>query len=180
MAKEKLSNKQFLLVVNGPSCGGKTSVSNALLERYSGIFNAQGDQIKWLISDYDSEIYRGVVHDMVLEIIKIALKNNLSVLKQGALYESEKLAEIAKEFNVPLFIANVSAPTEVLEKRFQERIEAKKDGVKKISNVDPERFAQLQKMYFETKVDSPLEFDSSIQTPEEIADTISEYIKAHI
>lgn len=179
MQKPKLVSKQFLLLVNGPSCGGKSTVSKILLEKYGGIFNAKGDHIKWLISDYDAPTHRGIVHEMTLELADIALLNGLSVLKEGGLFKPENLIELAKKHNAAFFVANIAAPKEALDQRFLERIEAKKNGAK-ISNVDPKRFGELYEMYLETKMESSLEFDSSVQAPEEIAKAISEYIKAHI
>ena len=176
MSKEKLSSKQFLLILNGPSCGGKTTTANILIEKYGGIFNAQSDRIKWLISDYDADTQRGIVHQMTLATIDVALKNNLSVLKQGALYEPENIIQIAKDLNVPVFIANVSAPKEVLDMRFLKRIEAKKNG-ERIANVDPLRFQELYDMYLATKMETTLEFDSSAQSPEDIAALISKHIQ---
>ncbi len=176
MSKEKLSTKQFLLIINGPSCGGKTTTADILLERYGGIFNAQSDRIKWLISDYDSGTHRGIVHQMTLATIEVALKNNLSVLKQGALYEPENIIQIAKDLDIPFFIANISAPKEVLDKRFLGRIDAKKNGVK-VANVDPVRFQELYDMYLATKMETSLEFDSSIKTPEDIATLIGKHIQ---
>jgi tRNA uridine 5-carbamoylmethylation protein Kti12 len=179
MTKENLSSKQFLLIINGPSCGGKTAVAKTLLDQYASIFNAQSDQIKWLVSDYDPNVHRGIIHEMILELIKVALKNKLSVLKQGASYKPEILIQIAKDFNVPLFIANITAPKEILEKRFLERIEAKKNGAR-VSNVDPKRFAELNDLYQASKMDSELEFDSSLQSPEEIAFAIAEHVKKNV
>lgn len=179
MEKEKLGSREFMLIVNGPSCGGKTTVSELFLKRFKNVFNASGDKIKWLLSDYNAEIHKGIIHDMILEIIKVALKNNLSVLKQGALYEAEVLLKIAKENNIPVFIANVSAPDEVLKKRFEERILAQKEGAR-ISNVNKERFWQLNQIFLSSKMESPLDFDSSTQSPEEIVDTIAEYIKNNL
>ena len=179
MTKEKLSLKQFLLILNGPSCGGKSSVSDVFLGKYGGIFNAKSDQIKWLISDYDANVHQNIIHEMIVELIQVALKNGLSVLKEGALWEPEKILQITKDMNVTFFVANISAPREILEKRFLERVEAKKKGAK-ISNVDPERFWDLNDKYLATKMESPLEFDSSLQTAEEIADTISKYIQKNL
>ncbi len=179
MTKEKLSTKQFFLIVNGPSCGGKSTTSKIILEKYGGIYSAQADHVKWLISDYTPEIHREIVHDMIFETMKVALKNGLSVLKHGALFEPEKIIAIAKDFNVPVFIANITAPKEILEKRFDARIEAKKNGAR-IANVDPKRFEQLYSMYLSTKMDSPLEFDSSVQTPEEIAGAICVFIVSEL
>ncbi len=179
MAKQKLTPHQFFLILNGPSCGGKSTVSNVLFEECAGIFKAKSDYIKWLISDYEAAAHRAIVQDMTLGLIEIALKNGLSVLKEGALFEPEQLVQIAKKFHIPLFIANISAPREVLDQRFLERIESKKQGAK-IANIDPKRFSELYEMYFANKMDSPLEFDSSQETPEAIAAAISKYIQAHI
>ncbi len=180
MQKEKISDKQFLLVVNGPSCGGKSTVCNVLFEQYNGIFNAKGDTIKWLISNYESKTYRTLVHEMVAATMHIALSHNLSVIKEGALYEPEQYIDIAKQANVPIFFVNVEAPWEILTERFEKRIEAKQLGNKKIANTDPVRLKELYDMYLETKMQTELNFDSSKQNPEEIADEVVRYIKKHL
>ncbi len=82
MQKPKLREKQFFLVVNGPSCGGKSTVTNLLIEEYGNIFQAKSDAIKWLISDYDSSLHREVVHEMTLATVRTALQNGLSVLSK--------------------------------------------------------------------------------------------------
>lgn len=168
-----------MLVLNGPSCGGKSTTADLFMERYGGIFNAKYDRIKWLISDYSPERDRDIIYEMTLEVARVALKNKLSVLKEGALFEPERLVRLAKDFNVPFFVANVSAPAKILEKRFLERIEAKKNGAK-VANADPARFRELNKMYLDTKMDSPLEFDSSTQSPEEIVQAISGYMAGQL
>ncbi|MFC1608746.1 hypothetical protein ACFL3M_01015 [Patescibacteria group bacterium] len=89
------------------------------------------------------------------------------------------MLEVAEEFNIPVFVANVSAPREVLDERFSERIEAKKKGAK-ISNVDPERFWEFCEMHYENKMETPLEFDSSVQSPEEIACAIVKHIQSNL
>lgn len=178
MTKQKLTQQQFFLIVNGPSCGGKSTVSKILLEQYGGIFNAKSDHIKWLISDYEATTHRAIVHEMTLGLIKTALNNGLSVLKEGG-FEPETLTQIAKDYNTPLFVANISAPRDILDKRFLERIEAKKNGAK-ISNVDPKRFSELCEMYLTSKMSTPLEFDSSLQSPEDISVAIAKYIQANI
>jgi predicted kinase len=179
MSRKKLSPKQFLLVINGPSCGGKSSVANVILEKYGGIFHAKSDTIKWLISGYKPAEQREAVHQITMATIRVALEHKLSVIKEGALYESEKLARLAKKLRVPYFVANVSAPKEVLRKRFRMRIEAKKKGAR-IANTSPKRFWELHEMYLENKTASPLEFDSSRQSPQAIAKAIVGYIQKHV
>jgi predicted kinase len=179
MEKEKITDKQFFLIINGPSCGGKSAVADALHDKYEGIFNAKSDRIKWLISDYNSSKHRGVVHEIVLEALKVALKNGLSVIKEGAIWKPEELIGIAEDYKAPLFIVNVSAPEDVLEKRFQERVEKKKLGAQ-IANVDPERFRELNKMYLDSKMETPLEFDSSTQAASEMVEKIISHIRKNI
>lgn len=172
---EKIIDKQFFLIVNGPSCAGKSAVADYLCENYGSIFKANGDRIKWLISDYNRSVHKEVANDMLDSVIKVALYNGLSALKEGT-FEPERYIKIADEFDVPLMVANISAPSEVLMERFQERIEAKQNGAK-ISNTDPERLKELHQMYLNTKMETSLEFDSSRQSPEEISQAIVEYIR---
>lgn len=137
--------------------------------------------MKLLISDYVPSIHKVVVQDIVLAAAKAALANNFSILKEGAFWsEPEGYSTLATELGIPLIVANVEAPWDVLVSRFEKRIEAKKHGIKKIANVEPDKFKKIYDSYIETKVDTELNFDSSIQAPEEIADAIANYIKSHI
>ncbi len=177
MQKPKLREKQFLLVINGPSCGGKSTVVDLFVGEYGNIFQAKSDTIKWLISDYTALLHRDIVHEMTLGAMMVALKNGLSVIKEGASYNAEKYAMLAKEFNVDFFAVNIEAPWEIILERFAQRLEQKKTGVKKIANTDPVRLRELYEMYLTSKDISPLTFDSSKQSAEEIRDAIIEYIK---
>lgn len=177
MPKGHLTDTQFLLIVNGPSCSGKSTVANVLLDRYGGIFHAKSDAIKWLISGYDPEEHRTIVHEMTLTVARIALADGLSALKEGGLHRSRDLIGFCVERGIATFVANMEPPEEVLWRRFEERIKAKEGGAR-ISNTDPERFRQLNRMYHESKMETPLVFDTSQATPEDIADAIVEHIRS--
>ncbi len=180
MLKEKLTDKQFFLIINGPSCAGKSSVSDILTETYGNIYKGKSDAIKWLISDYTPDTHRGIVHLMTLETIRVALTQGLSAIKEGALWETEKYTEIAKSLDIPLFIANIEAPWEVLLSRFEARVETKRQGAdKKIANTSPTRFKELYDMYHAAKMTTDMAYDSSKQTSQEIAEQISSYIRNH-
>lgn len=175
--KERLQDRQFFLLFNGPSCGGKSTVSDIIFERYGGIYKAKGDVIKWLISDYQPNEHRRIVHLMTMETLRIALAQGLSVMKEGGSWEPEAYAELSKAANVPLVVVNIEAPWEVLLSRFEKRIEAKKQGMQ-ISNTDPKRFKEIYDRYLSTKVKSELEFDSSKETPEQIVEQIVFYMRS--
>lgn len=176
MSKEKIIEEQFLLLINGPSCGGKSTVTDILFERYGHIYKAKSDVIKWLISDYHAPTYREVVHIMTLETMRVALAHKLSVIKEGASFQNEAYTEMASQAKVPLSVVNIEAPWDVLLSRFEQRIEAKRQGAK-ISNTDPVRFKELYDMYLNTKQPNALHFDSSVQSPDEIADAIVEHLR---
>ena len=176
MTKEKIIDTQFLVVVNGPSCAGKSAVADVLVQKYGGIFHAKADVVKWLISDYDPPTHWGIVHRLMLALMQSALAEGLSVVKEGGSYEPEKYVALAGSAQVPLYIVNVDAPWEVLTTRFEKRIEAKREGAR-VANADPARFKQLYDRYHAVKVDTPLSFDSSTQTPEEIASAIVAYMR---
>jgi predicted kinase len=167
--------KQFFLILNGPSCGGKSTTADAIKEKLPKVFNARQDRIKWLISDYGLGKYKTVVEEMVFSMIEIALNNKLSIIKEGVLDKPTKFETLAKKHKVPFFIANISAPEETLQKRFKKRLVAVKKGAK-IANTSQERFNFLMKLHEETKTKTELEFDSSKITPEEIANKIINYI----
>ena len=176
---EKLTEKQFLLIINGPSCGGKSTTSDLFLEQFEEIFNAKSDHIKWLLSGYFASKHRDIIHEITKAMIERALDNGVSVLKEGAIFQPEKLVEIADDRKIPCYIVNVSAPWEVLAKRFESRIEAKKKGAR-ISNTSHDRFKEIYEMYLDSKMKTDLEFDSSEKSPEEIVREIVSYIRANI
>lgn len=177
MNKPQLTNNQFLLVLHGPSCAGKSTISDIIFKQYGGIFKGKSDTIKRLISDYDYPTHRDMVGEMTLATMKIALAHGLSVLKEGGLYGLPELVSISKETQVPLFMVNIAAPWEVLLERFQVRKENPLPNVK--INTDTTRFKEVYDEYLATKMETPLEFDSSKQTPEEIVATIVARIKKH-
>lgn len=176
MEKPKLREKQFFLVVNGPSCGGKTTTIKLLVEKYGNIFQAKSDHIKWLISDYNAEKHRGIIHDMINQMIETALENGLSVIKEGALFEPEKYKEIGDKFNVDFFFINVEASWDILLERFRDRVNNQTEG-KKISNTSEKRLQELYEMYIDSKKHSSVTFDSSKSNPEEIVEKIVDYLK---
>ncbi len=168
---EKLTNKQFILVLHGPSCGGKSTVSDIIFKKYGGIFKGKSDTIKRLISDYDYATQFEMVSEMTLATMKIALAHGLSIIKEGGmLYGIDELRKISQDTGIPLFIATIEAPWEVLLERFEVRINNPRPNIK--INTDVDRFRKIFDEYHATKPVTPLAFDSSVQTPEEIVAAI--------
>ncbi len=175
MPQEKLSPHQFILILHGPSCGGKSTVSDLLFRTYAGIYKGKTDTIKRLISDYDYATQFEMVSEMTLATMKIALAHGLSIVKEGGmLHGIDELRKISQDIGIPLFIATIEAPWEVLLERFEVRINNPRPNVK--INTDVDRFRKIFDEYHATKPMTPLAFDSSVQAPEEIVSIITQHI----
>ncbi|MBN1175563.1 hypothetical protein JXA48_02885 [Candidatus Woesearchaeota archaeon] len=144
----KNNSKQFFLIVNGPSCGGKSSLIKILKSQLENIFSASRDKVKWLISDYAYKDHKEIVDEMMFEMISVALKRGLSVIKDGLLEPADNYVELAKSFDVPIYFVNVF------------------------------RFDELTQIYETYKVSSSLEFDTSVNSSEYIADVVIDYINS--
>jgi predicted kinase len=169
---------QFLLILVGPPCAGKSSVSKILMEKYQGLVNADRDRVKCLISQYESEKYRDLANGMNFAITETALRQGFSVIEEGILLELEDYKELTKERGIPFFIVQLFAPKDVLDKRFRERERFVSDGTVR-PRTSPERFEELYRMYQGLTLETPLEFDSSTLLPEEIAKRIVDFIREY-
>jgi broad-specificity NMP kinase len=177
MTYEKIIPGPFILILHGPSCGGKSTLSDILFKRYGNIFKGKSDTLKRLISDYDPITHRDFVTALTLVTMKYALEQGFSVIKEGGLHGLNETVEFSKSMNIPLFIVNISAPWHVLAIRFEERIGKPIPGVKINTNTD--RFKEIYEEYLSTKLETPLEFDSSELTPEEIVEKIVSAVRAY-
>jgi ribose 1,5-bisphosphokinase PhnN len=182
--KEKLDIPQFILVINGPSASGKSTVKNYFADKYSNIFSASRDRIKWLISGYSSKEFQKETYAMNIALIEIALEYGLHIIVDQGIqtpdgnveienYLTEEFQRLSKKFNVKLTEVNIEASFETISERFQDRIEAKKRGAK-IAMTDPimmkERFENYQRRKNENEGNPTFMTDN--RTPEDIAEEI--------
>ncbi len=160
--------KQYILLVSGPLCSGKTSLAEVFMKKETRVFRASFDTIKRLISNFDAEKNRGIVTELVFSLSKEAFKKNFSLYVEGSASIFEKMREfyktLAEENNIIFLEINLEAPIEVLKKRLEERVKSGKALV--VTNM--EQFMRRYNLYIEHK-DSTLEtYDTSKNTPEEI------------
>lgn len=169
---------QFILVINGPICSGKSTIVELLLSRHEKLFRASYDKIKWLISDYSSDKYHVVVTDLVLTLAEAAFSKGFSIIADGAMLKTmrERYSSFAERNAVKFFEVNLEAPVPVLEERLKKRVvEATRLGTK-ISVTDTQGMMKIFARYQENKNISIPTFDSSILTPEQIAAEIEKVV----
>lgn len=167
---------QFILIINGPIVGGKTSSIEAIMHQYKKVFRVSPNKIKFLISDYTPDRDRTLVHESTLLIAKKMLEAGMSLVveggstMQGSL--NENLKQLAKEHNLKVTTVNIEAPLEILLKRFEERVFKSVTRGSKISVTNEQGFMQRYNAYLEIKDHAEKTFDSNKQSPGEIAKEI--------
>ncbi len=167
---------QFILILNGPLCSGKTKVADSIMHSYKKVFSLSANKIKFLISDYTPNRDRAVVHECLMLIAEKMLQNGMSLLLEGGSLTQGKLnkslSELAHKHGLKVTVINIEAPLDVLKKRFQERLTTAAERGSKLSVTNDAGYMERYNAYQSIKSEGQRTFDSSIQSPEEIAKEI--------
>lgn len=166
-----------IIIFNGSSCSGKSSIIKNLMKERDGLFYLHYDSLKWSFSKYSSEKHYKDVQRIVLAVAKEALNMRLDVVSDSSLTRvfREKLIDLATQYNYEVIEINLEADFDILLKRFNERVESalkvpEKD--RRISNLSVDRFKELYTIYNQEKNLSAITFRTDIETPEEITEKI--------
>jgi len=167
-----MSNKQFLLLIDGPMGGGKSTVAELLKGRLEKVLFTGLDRLKWSIAGFDRspEENRLVAH-LVEAITRTALKDGISVcVEQGFLRAEyiEPFIRIAKELNVEILIYQIEAPKDVL----IDRLSSRKTPAEAKTPISTERIVQNLNTYFDNKYSQAKIIDSQKLSPEQIVEII--------
>lgn len=164
--------KQFILIVNGPVCGGKTFLVDSIMNNYKKVFRLSANKIKFLISDYTPDRDRMTVQECLLIIAEKMLQNGMSlVLEGGSVAQgnlNENLYNLAEKYNMKVTTVNIEAPLDVLKKRFEERIATAVTRGSKLSVTNDSGYMERYNAYLAIKKAGQKTFDSSVQSPEKI------------
>jgi len=166
---------QFILIINGPVCAGKTSVIDAIMGKYKKVFRLSQNKIKWLISDYTPDRDREAVQGSLILVADKMLEHGLSLILEGGSVTqgkmNEELEKIGAKHGLKATFINIEAPLEVLKARFQERLKVSAERGTKVSFTDDEGYMQRYNAYLAIKGDATV-MDSNTMTPEEIGEKI--------
>ncbi len=169
---------QFILVLNGPICAGKSTVVDVLLSRQENLFLASYDEIKWSISQYSSDKHHTVVTDIVFALAEAAFDRGFSIVADGATLKTTRAryAALAEQKGVKYIEVNMEAPLPLLEERFKQRvIDAARTG-KKISITELPGMMKVFVRYQDNKNFDVPTLDSSVLTREQIVEEIEKLI----
>ena len=170
---------QFILIVNGPVCSGKTSTIDAIMGKYKKVFRLSQNKIKWLISDYTPDRDRKAVQDCMLLIADRMLQDGMSLILEGGSVTqgavNAALEKIGGKYGIKAVYVNIEAPLEILKERFAQRMKDSAERGTKVSFTDDEGYMQRYNAYMAIKGDAPV-LDSSILSPEQVGEKIVDMV----
>lgn len=169
--KKKVKN-QFLLLIDGPMGGGKSTVADLLKDKLENVLFTGLDRLKWSVSGFDrSPGQNKIVADLVLSITKTALEDGISVCVEQGFMRAEYMTpfvQLGKAMNAQVLIYQIEAPRDIL----KERLSARKTPIEARSPVSMEKIEKNLDTYFNNKYSQAKVIDSQRYGPEQIADII--------
>ncbi len=152
-----------LIIINGPSCAGKSTVINKIFETKKDIFWLKFDSIKRFFVDYEPLTDRVKVTELVIVIGKDRIDRGEDILLEN---HDQEVVDCAKEKDYILFEYNIEAPYDALLERFRVRV---LNAPKELRiNTSEVRHRELYDKYLEGKNMNIKTFDTSLQSAEEI------------
>ncbi len=159
------------VMINGHSCGGKSTVVKNIISEKERYYQLSYDSLKWLFSRYNREIHGEDVRKLVRDVCESVCSQGYNIVCDSAvLRETRKaLFAIAKKYGYEIIEINLEADYEVLERRFDERVaDALKKPESKVSNQSKERFKKLYEIYEVEKNPNAVTFRTDTLSASEI------------
>ena len=164
----------------GNSCTGKTTLSKLVFEARPHCFFLSFDSFKWQFSGYNRDADRSTVAEIERSFLPALLKQEeVSFIISDFIFTDEedfetfrKSMNIGKEDFINIYL---EAPLETRFERWKERVAYCKKVGRKISITTEDLFFQQAKEKFYCP-ENAVRFDTSIQSKEEILESIQSLI----
>ena len=158
-----------LVILNGASCSGKSTVIEKLMNHKERYFHLSYDALKWQFSQYASGKYYEDLHKLRLAMLRALCELKYNVITEAVHEVSrQKHIDIAAEYGYEIVEINLEADYETLLKRRGERIAARD----RKEDFSQERFDALFNAYQSEKNNQAITFKTDTQSAEEIAESI--------
>lgn len=164
-----------LIILNGGTCSGKSTIIKNILKRREHLFHLSYDSLKWSFSFYKPDTHFNDIRTLVLAVAEAVFKMGYDVISDSTLHREsrEKLIKLAIKSGYEILEINLEADFEMLSKRFDDRVAgALANSERRISNISKDRFIELYNIFNQEKSTSALIFRTDVQSEEEISDSI--------
>ena len=159
-----------LIIVNGQSCGGKSTTIKALLENHKHFFKLSYDNVKRFYVDYKPDTHLDMVYEMLASLSKTAIAQGYDCISDGGWRgeNTKHIIEIFEEHGYKIYEFNIEADISVIRDRFEKRIIESAEKNIPISNTSVERLEQLNDVYQLEKNKKAVTYRSDQMTTEKI------------
>lgn len=174
-----MENKKVVILLSGPACSGKSTIDEALAKRIPGAYLVAYDKLKWQLSQFDRKRDREIVQQLLTGFFEVVCKSSVPIFLCVYMHSPEEyqhFASVAEEHGYAFLPFELTSPTEVLVKRFHERLERVAKGEGRVTVTDEQTFRENIAMRAYIPDGTP-KFDTSVMTPDEIADAIMSTIE---
>lgn len=164
-----------LILINGSTCSGKSTVVKGLLKRQENLYHLSYDALKWSFSQYSPDKHIEDVRAVMLSIADTVLERGYDVVCDAVLFKAwrEKLLALGMSHGCETIEINLEADFDTLSRRFDERVrDAQAHPEKRISNLSKERFKELFGIYEKEKNATAITLRSDQQPVDEITEEI--------
>jgi predicted kinase len=139
-----------LILVNGSTCAGKSTLVKAVLKQRERLYYLSYDALKWGFSQYNPKVHGGDVVTVMSAVAECVFSLKYNIICDSVMIREhrEHLMTLAKKHDYEIVEINIEASYDVLLKRFDERVaRAKADPTIRISNLSQDRFRELYEIY---------------------------------
>jgi predicted kinase len=172
-------NKKFVLKISGQSCTGKSTLEQELQHGLPQFYLVCYDKLKWQLSNYHRLKDKDFIKELTLSLFEVICKKKLPIILLGAIrtkVEYDRYYQLAIKYGYKFYNVKLTAPREVLIKRFDKRIASAKKAKSKISVTSKKLFIKnLENIYY-CPANAP-EFDTSKMSVKQIANEVVKLIK---
>ncbi len=176
-------SKKFIIHITGPSCVGKSTIFEALSEKLSpGSYLLSYDKIKWQFGGYDRCLHRKYVRKLIFEFYGIICQSQIPILLDCYLRDANDYViykDIAAKNGYKFISIELSAPQDVLLKRFNQRVKNAKLVGKKISVTEESVFLTETSRRPYVPENTPI-FDTARSNKDEIVEKIIKLLAQEI
>lgn len=173
-----MEREKVFIIMNGPSCAGKSTITKLLLSKHKTFFKLSYDNVKRFYSDYKVETHFEKVYEILSAMARAAVSQGYNVFVDGGIKRKnrEGLIQIFKDAGYKVYEFNIEASQETLLERFDRRVKESAEKNIPITNTSVDRLLKLEKMYHEDKNIHAITYETDMVDAEDIVKSIEGYI----
>jgi len=161
-----------LVLINGPSCAGKSTAVDSVMKNKENYFRLSYDSIKWSFSNYVAFKYSDEIYNLMLIIMNEMCRVKFDIICDSVIFKEhrQELTEVAEKYGYKIVSINLEANYDIVLTRYEQRKKEIAENLhKEPTHTSLEKFKELFDRYHNEKDPDAVTFDTGKQTQEEVS-----------